>query len=242
MRIFAFNFILLFISACNYKLEVDLVKVPLEDLQIIQIKLVDSLGHVSITLPTRYDTSFYWTDYSDCGKPCNTIKYRSQSSSLPITKESGWIWLSEPKDSIERFTVFHSGYFPFHNIDDSSFISKFHQHHKEQVLGNPDTYKINSDTLEKIHDKHFSIISIDLYDTTKKQFYKKLSGATIIKGNIIYVDLELLTKKEGEATDNFIENSKYYLRTIKLNQTFSHVKAQQRSSAEERRDGSGSPQ
>ncbi len=207
--------ILLF-AACNHSSKVDIVQLPPESSKIVVTKLVDSLGNMTITLPTRYDTSFSWTHYSDCGKPCEKIKYRSQPKTLKITKESGWIWLGEPKDSVERFTIIHSGYFPFHDNDDTSFISKFHQHQKANVIQNPDTYKIKSDTVEKIGDRYFSIIAIDLYDTAKAQFSKKLLAATSIKSNIIYFDFELLTKEKGSATDEFIDNSKYYLRTVRL--------------------------
>jgi len=207
---------LLFFAACNDSSKVDTIKLPPETSKVVIIKLVDSLGDVTITLPTRYDTSFSWTHYSDCGKPCDRIKYRWQPKTLKISKESGWIWLGEPKDSIERFTVIHSRYFPFHASDDSSFIFKFHEHEKGNVVQNPDTYKIKSDTVEKIGDRYFSIIAIDLYDTTKAQYSKKLLAATSIRSNIIWFDFELLTMQKGYATDKFIDNSKFYLRTVRL--------------------------
>ncbi|MBS1631286.1 MAG: hypothetical protein JST10_01805 [Bacteroidetes bacterium] len=169
-----------------------------------------------MTLPIRYDTSFTWTHYSDCGKPCEKIKYRSQPKTLPITKESGWIWLGEPKDSIERFTIVHSGYFPFHDKDDTSFIFKVHEHRKADIIQSPDTYKIKSDTVEKIGDRYFSIIAVDLYDTTNRQFSKKLLAVTSIKGNGIEFKFELLTKQNDSVTQKFIDNSIYFLRTIRL--------------------------
>src|SRR5579863_5725161 len=88
----------------------------------ISVKLVDSLGKVTITLPLRYDTSFSWTDYSDCGKPCDKIKYRLQPKTLRIKKETGMYMRRKPKDSIERFTISHAGYFPFHDSTDSTDI------------------------------------------------------------------------------------------------------------------------
>lgn len=216
MRPLLFIILLLIFAACNDSSKVDTVRLPPESSKIVVTKLLDSLGNVTITLPMRYDTSFSWTHHSDCGKPCDRIKYRSQPKTLRITKESGWIWLGEPKDSIERFTIIHSGYFPFHDNNDTAFIFKFHQHQKENVIQDPDTYKIKSDTVEKIGDRYFSIIVVDLYDTAKAQYSKKLLAATTIKSNIIYFDFELLTKQKGHATDKFIDNSKYYLRTIQL--------------------------
>jgi len=207
---------ILFLAASNNSSKPDIIQLPPENTKTHIVKLVDSLGEVTVTLPTRYDTSFSWTVRSDCGKPCDEIKYRSQPKTLKITKESGFIWLGEPKDSIERFTISHSGYFPFHDNKDTSFIFNIHEHEKENIILDPDTYKIKSDTIEKIGDRFFSIIVIDLYDTSKAQYSKKLLAATSIKGNIISFSFELLTKGIGGATDNFINNSKFYLRTIRI--------------------------
>ena len=206
----------LFFVACNDSLNVDTIQLPPENSKVVVTKLADSLGNVTMSLPTRYDTSFSWTHYSDCGKPCEKIKYRSQSKTLPITKESGWIWLGEPKDSIERFTIVHSGYFQFHNNVDTSFIFKVHEHRKADIIQNPDTYIIKSDTVEKIGDRYFSIIVVDLYDTANRQFSKKLLAATSIRGNGIEFNFELLTKQKDLATQKFIDNSMYFLRTIRL--------------------------
>lgn len=96
------------ILACKHTSQRKKAQQPPEASKKIQIKLVDSPGNVTFSIPIRYDTSFTWTDHSDCGKPCDQIKYRWQSKKLPITKESGWIWTGEPTDSIERFTISHS--------------------------------------------------------------------------------------------------------------------------------------
>ena len=207
---------LFFLAACNDNSRVDTIQLPPEKLQIVTVRLVDSLGNMTVTLPIRYDTSFSWTHYSDCGKPCNQIKYRSQPKALKLTKESEWIWREEPKDSIERFTISHSGYFPFHDNGDTTFIYNFHENEKRNIIQHPDTYKISSDTVEKIGDRHFSIITTDWYDTTKAQYSKKLLAATSLKGNILYFRFELLTKQASPATDNFLENSKVYLGTLRF--------------------------
>jgi hypothetical protein len=52
--------------------------------------LRDSLGTVSFAIPARFDTSFTWTNESDCGKSCNREQYRFQPKSLPVFKESGF--------------------------------------------------------------------------------------------------------------------------------------------------------
>lgn len=212
---FAILSILLF-AACKNRPSPLPVTLPPESSTTITVKLVDSLGNVTVTLPVRYDTSFSWTHHSDCGKSCDKIKYRFQPKALRISKESGWIWLNEPKDSIERFTIVHSGDFPFHDITDTSFILKYHEIEKEELVQNPATHKIASDTVEKIGDRYYSIFTIDLYDTAKHQYTKKLLAATTIKSNDIHFNFELLTKRKDSATNNFIRNSMYYLKSIHL--------------------------
>lgn len=206
----------LFFAACNNSSKVDTMLLPPENSKVVITQLIDSLGNVTITLPIRYDTSFSRTLYSDCGKPCDKVIYCWQPKGFKITEESGGIWFGEPKDSMESFTIIHSGYFPFHDNNDTSFIFKVHEHEKAEIIQNPDTYKINSDTVEKIGDRYFSIITIDLYDTAKAQYSKKLLAATEIKSNIIHFNFELLTKQKGASTDKFIDHSKFYLRTIKI--------------------------
>lgn len=203
-------------AACNDISKVYTVQLPPESSKIVLTKLADSLGTVSIELPTRYDTSFFWTHYSDCGKACEKIKYRFQPKTLHITKESGWISLGEPYDSIYRFTISHSGYTPLHDNDDTSFILKFHEREKANLILCPDTYKIKADTVEKIGDRFFSVFTIDLYDTAKLQYSKKVLAASSIKGNIIHFKFELLTKHSDSSTKYFLNNSKYFLRRIRI--------------------------
>jgi hypothetical protein len=205
-----------FLITCNYKSKVDTNYTITENSKKVEIKLADSLGLIQISLPTRYDTFFSWTHYSDCGKACAKIKYRFQPSSLPITKESGWIWLGEPNDSIERFTIIHSGYFPFHENSDSNVIRQYHEHKKIDLVYESTSSKIKLDTLEKIGERYFSLIRVDLYDTIQAQYSKRLLAATTIKSNIIEFNFELLTKQKEALKNNFIENSKAYLQSINI--------------------------
>jgi hypothetical protein len=80
----------------------------------------------------------------------------------------------------------------------------------------PNTDKINTDTLEKIGDRYFSIITIDLFDSSTMQYSKKVLSCASLKGNGISFDFELLTKQKGTATDSFISNSLYYLKTVRF--------------------------
>ena len=85
------------------------------------------------------------------------------------------------------------------------------------MVNSPDRYKIKFDTLEKINGRNFSIVIIDLYDSTKGVFSKKVIGTTTIKSNGIEFMYELLTKRNDSINRNFIENSLQLLKTIKIN-------------------------
>lgn len=206
----------MFYTACKNNPTNEPVQQPPERSREVTIQLADSLGSITISLPARYDTNFLWTDHSDCGKPCDRIKYRFQPKSLVITKESGFYWLGEPRDSIERFTVSHSGYFPFHVNTDSNSIFIYHKHLKNSIVLDPLTYKIRSDTVERIGDRNFSILVIDLFDSTRSQYSKKLLASTQIKGNFISLSFELLTKQKDLPKENFLANAFYYLRTVRV--------------------------
>jgi hypothetical protein len=216
MRLFLSILLVSFFIACNTISKVDPIIPSPENSRMQIIKLVDSLGSVTISLPSRYDTNFTWTHHSDCGSSCDKVKYRFQPKSLPISKESGWMWF-DLKDSIERFTVIHSGYiYPFNGNSDTTVLHTSHRYQKEALLSQPGTYKIKSDTIEKIGDHYFSIFMIDLYDSVKFQYSKKLLATTYIKSNGIEFNFELLTKQKDSLKDNFLGYSIFFLRTIKI--------------------------
>jgi hypothetical protein len=207
---------IIFFTSCNEDSKIVTLQSLPERSKILTVKLADSLGNINITLPFRYDTSFQWTHYSDCGKPCEKVKYRFQPESLPIQMESGF-FSDERKDSIDRLTIYHSGYFPFTNkSSDSIFMSGILERHKKNLLMNPETYKLKSGSVEKIGDRYFSIVTVDLFDSLSMEYSKKVLATSTIKGNGISFDFELITKEKNKITDSFINNSLYYLRTVRL--------------------------
>lgn len=211
--------ILMFFTACKNRTIIAPLLLPPEKSRIVTLQLADSLGTITLSLPARYDTGFSWTHQSDCGKPCDKIKYRFQPNNLRIRKETGWIWLDEPVDSVECFTLSHSGYFPFREGTDSNFVYNYHRHQQGTLLQDPHTCIIKSDTVERIRDRHFSIFTIDLYDSVNTRYSKKLLAATGIKGNIVEICFELLTKQKDSLHENFLDHALYYLRTVRFSQS-----------------------
>lgn len=205
--------ITLFIG-CNGSLDKDKSqrKKIADDSKFIELPLLDSLGLISFNIPLRYDTNFSWIYRSDCGKPCESQMYRFQSKELPITKESGWLWLGEPKDTVDRFTISHSKYIIFYDGDTAKNIIR-HNHIKEELASNSANPKIVFDTIQKINDRYFSIIQMENTDSI---YSKKVLAVTTIKNNQIKFQCELLTKKNDSIAKNFFTNSMDIIKSIQI--------------------------
>lgn len=177
----------------------------------IQLSLIDSLGTVSFSVPIRYDTSFHWIHYSDCGKPCDVQKYRYQSTALPSIKENGWI-SSVPKDSVDRLTISHTLFFPFHDGDTAK-----NEHRmtalKQRLTDEPFSPPIVFDTIEKINDRYCYIVVMETSDSIQS---KKVVAMTTIKNNEITFSYELKTATIDTIARNFITNSIDLIRTIRM--------------------------
>ena len=200
------------IASCNDTSKDGSLQASPESSKTVQLKLIDSLGAITLSIPLRYDTSFSWVHRSDCGKPCDEQKYRFQPKTLPITKESGWVWLGELKDSIDRLTISHTGYFPFHDGDTAKDLVR-HSHLKEELLADPNNPAIIFDTIQKINDRYYSIFAMDKADS---QQVKKVFAVTTIRNNEIRFQYELLNKKNDSIAKDFIRKSIELLKTIHI--------------------------
>ncbi|MFL5744540.1 MAG: hypothetical protein ACJ751_07745 [Niastella sp.] len=184
------------------------------DSKTVTTTLRDSLGTVSFSIPARFDTSFAWTNQSDCGKPCNHEQYRFQPKCLPVFKESGFYY-NVPDISLDQFTIVHSGYFPFRTNPDTLQNLVQHKHFIERLSSDPYNGKIVNDTTERIYDRYFSIVCMAGFDTTKQKHFAKVAALTTIKGNEIEFDYEL--KSQDTINKNsFINTSMRFIRTIRL--------------------------
>jgi hypothetical protein len=175
--------------------------------------LRDSLGTVSFYIPARFDTSFTWTNYSDCGKPCNHEQYRYQPKTHPIFKESGFYY-DIPDILIDQFTIVHSSYFPFHDGDTSMNVGR-HENFKSRRANDPINGTIVRDTIEKINDRYFSVESMNGYDKEGKNHFAKLAALTTIKSNEIEFHYDIKTKDTINLKE-FYQNSIKLLRTVRM--------------------------
>lgn len=151
-----------------------------------EITLMDSLGKMSIYLPDEFDTSFFWTDYSDCGPPCDEIKYRFQPQSLVVDLETGFFHDYVPCDSINRLTISHSRAIRYSHGSDSLQINVAHNYNLESIkefqFG---IDAVVSDTTEFIGDRVFSIYCIFVKLPIENGFRSIVKANCTIRGNPI---------------------------------------------------------
>lgn len=182
------------------------------DARLSQVLLVDSLGTVQVAVPVRYDTFFTWINWSDCGKPCARQEYRFQNKLNRITEESGFLWTGEPNDSIDRFTISHSSYIPFHEGDTGKNVF-LHNHIKAYVARELQYPSIIFDTIEKIDGRYFSVMVMERSDTIQE---KRVLAVSTIKRNEIWFEYTLKTKVKDSVSSNFVRNSLELIKWIRI--------------------------
>jgi hypothetical protein len=201
---------IIFLSSCLDKTQTLSAENLTENSKYVTITLRDSLGTASLFIPRHFDTSFTWTNFSDCGKSCNKEEYRYQKRSLPIFKESGFYYVV-PDISVDQFTIIHSSYIPFYVGDTSKNVGRHHVF-KRKLASEPDNGRISLDTIEKIGDRYFSIICSNGFDSVKQKHFAKVAAMTTVKSNEIEFHYDIRTK-------DTINLKEFYLNSIKLLRT-----------------------
>ncbi len=196
---------------CKSPVNKDIFEDDLINFKRAEVQLIDSLGTISILLPTRYDTNFMWIHESDCGKPCDKQKYRFQPKALPIFEENGFMY-DKPTDSVESFTIVHSMEH-YDHPDDSAMIFGRHSSHIQNLLFRYPKSKLAFDTVQKIGDRYFSIMAIENPDSI---ISKKLAAVTTLKSNEIFFYFDLLTGKNDSICKNFIKTSMTSLKSFQI--------------------------
>ncbi len=204
----------LFFVSCNNSVDTKEKKTNAFETKLIELSLVDGLGKVNFSIPVSFDTNFSWIYSSDCGKPCDVQKYRFQSKTVKIIKESGFLWTGAPRDSVESLTISHPSLLNFgrNNLDTAKNTAMYFQI-KQQLTDDPLYPPINFDTIQKIGDRYFSIFIMEKTDSIQS---KKVLAATSIRGNTIIFKFELLKKNKDTASGKFIENSLKHINTIRI--------------------------
>ena len=174
----------------------------------------NNLGDLEVNLSNNLDTFFTWTQYSDCGDPCNLSDYRIQNSTLPIFKESGFIYKTL-KDSVEQFTFKHSKILKPWPSEDSIMAKMFIQKLKSEAYENREN-KYLIDTILNIDNRKYAVIAYTSYDTTIKAKINILNAATSVKGERIEFYFEKRNSYQDKNSENFLATSLKSLNSIRL--------------------------
>jgi len=216
--VIAFSMMIFFVACNNHspKNIIDTNILPVNS-KLISLKLSDSLGIVTFSIPNRYDTFFNWTNWSDCGKPCATVEYRYQLKSNPIFLETGFMH-KELTDSVDQFTIEHPAdlHYSDGTFSRGSFARILDRQKRDIDALKTFKYKITFDTIEKKDNRYFSIIMCERYDSVQSVYTKSASVTTTIKNNGVSFSYTLLTKDNDSINKTFIENSKKLIQTIKI--------------------------
>lgn len=180
--------------------------------KILEVKLADSLGQITLKIPSIYDTSFTWIHYSDCGKPCDEHKYRFQVKSLPIVKESGWMSNNSVIGPLNQLTISHSRHTPFFDGDTSKNIKR-HSYLLSELVSEKLNPPVIFDTIQKIDGRYISIFAMKVSDSLEHQ---KVLAITTIRSNIIKFTFELIQKEKDSSSNDFIPESIKSVKEIRI--------------------------
>lgn len=177
--------------------------------------LIDSLGSIAIQFPPSADTFLTWIRENDCGRSCEEGKYRFQPRNLPIFLESGFFWDGQPKDSVNQLTISHSRNIQYQHNNDS-FALELTGHFRENLLADPETMNIVSDTVQKIGDRYFAIFNIQDVDKKSGVYIRRVVAFTSISGNQLQFRYELITKKQDPTLNEFYQKSLKNLESVRI--------------------------
>jgi len=204
--------VVILLSCNNKEAKENTIPFP-EDSKPVTIRLKEKWGEVSCYVPNRFDTSISWTRLSDCNT-CNDEMYRFQPKSLPVYKESGFYY-TIPDILLDQFTITHPGVALLNKPSDTTKNLISYERFKEEMLSDPSNGKMIHDTIEKIGDRYFSIISMSGFDTKFQKHFIKVVGITTIQGNTIEFHYDRKTT-DLIYEKQFIEVSTQFIRTIRI--------------------------
>lgn len=199
--------LLLFAACCKDKV----TNVP-PNSRVVKVPFMVSLGDVSFSLPSRYDTGVSWNYHSDY-TTCGFQYFRFQPKELRIVKDGGLGWLGEPEDSIEHFTIKHPSYICLGDTTCCKADTNVYYRYRDALLRQGNTFDSVTDSIQKIGNRYFSIIVLQKDDSLH---LKRVIGITQFNNNLFQFEYKLLTRKEDSVTVNFVKDATALLRTIRM--------------------------
>lgn len=179
----------------------------------VAVKLMDSLGVLTMYIPERYDTGFAWLHGSDC-RPCDKMKCRFQYSGNTIFKENGFFYVGDPEDSVDQQTIIYHPYYYFGrpiNIK-ARLLSTDHLLERHKAWG----YEILIDTCMTVYDRQIAVVGSRYYAEKANRTLYELTAESMIKGNQIMFEFEMIREKKDSLAGNFLQNALDVVKTLRF--------------------------
>ncbi|SDH00001.1 hypothetical protein [Chitinophaga filiformis] len=180
----------------------------------VAVKLMDSLGIVTMYVPERYDTAFSWIHGSDCSS-CDKMKCRFQSSLWRVYKESGWFFYP-PTDSVDRVTIIYSPHLYLGEGDTAWIYGLNKEFRKQKKIEDSVVNNIFIDTLCRVYDRPFYITGTHFYSEMACREFYELNAVSSVRGMDITFQFELITTKDDSLSKHFLQNAMNVLKTIRF--------------------------
>jgi hypothetical protein len=213
MRILLLSIVLFLSACCNIK-EEQLI-IPAHSKKVV-VKLMDSLGLVTLYIPERYDTAFAWVHESDCST-CDHMKCRFQSQRNRIFMENGFFPFGMSRDSLDQLTIVYSPHLYDMRDGDTSWL---HQQSvelgKKAALEGRTAEHVLINTCITIHDRPFAVIGIRNYVPRAKRFFCEFTAVTAVRGKAISFEFEVVQEKEDTIIRNFVPDAIDIIKTIRF--------------------------
>ncbi|NIG54908.1 hypothetical protein [Chitinophaga sp. Cy-1792] len=207
---------ILLLYACNEPPKPEVILQP-PHTRTMDIQLKDTcLGLLTMAIPERYDTSFSWTDFSDCYS-CGFEKYRLQPATLPIDKESGFIYFHQQADSVDNITIAYSPITKFDHPSrpDSATIVR---HHKEFIRNLRQSCKEEGlempvDTMLLVNHRLISVV-IYMPEERKGVRCDKIEAYVNMAGYGASITYNLKSKPSDTLHEHFVDRTMCLIKTI----------------------------
>ena len=193
------------ISACNIKNSDE--QIPSNYIE-HRINLKNDLGELTIKLPSEFDTTYSWTNYSDyyCG---DREMFRIANKNYTLLQENGAFYNVIP-DSLYQMTIEQLRHIECGDsiiIDNTTLESMTEKY----IAIYSSSTKIFVKELRRIHERDYLIIGSNLRKETR------LNIMTAINGHYILIDFIYQGKQCGQE---FVDKINKSLNTIKISTPF----------------------
>ncbi|TWV96309.1 hypothetical protein [Chitinophaga pinensis] len=206
--------IILFLSACR-DIRKEQQVIPAHSKKVV-IKLMDSLGIVTMHVPERYDTAFVWEHETD-NAPSDRTKCRFQPKGNSIFKETGFFSMGMPYDSVDQLTIVYPSHIYDLRDGDTTRIRIESKRFRERLnaegtpIGN-----VLIDTCFTIHDRPIAIMGTRHYIPRTGVTFLELAAVTLVRGQGIAFQFNMTVPPKDSTVKKFVPDAIDIVKTIRF--------------------------